>query len=141
MVTACPTGDTPPPQAASWLEPPPATAAAAATADGDDATTTAAAGAAAPGDGTVAVLIGRCPERGLLLPLLPCKLLHLPPAAAAMRSAPPLTRPRLPEGDCMPAPPPLPPSMCGPWPRLRPRMLPHDCRLNSPLLALLEERL
>jgi hypothetical protein len=103
-----------------------------------------AAGATALGDatvGTVVALIGRCPERGRLLLVL-FKLLHLPAATAAIISTPALTRPRLPEGECMPAPPPLPPSMlCGPWPKLSPRMLPQDCLLSSPLLARLDERL
>lgn len=117
-----------------------AVAAEAAAAAGDDATGAPAQG----GDGAVATVMGRCPDRGLLLLALLlwlCRLPHLPLLAATTKSAAAPARPRLPDGDCMPAPPALVPRMCGPWPKLSPRMLPHDCLLSSPLLALLEERL
>jgi hypothetical protein len=92
-----------------------------------------------------------CAERGRLLLLLPPP--HLPPPLpgpplpAMGWSMPPLLRPRLPDGECRPLL--LLPARwwCAAlwWPLLRPppppRMLPHDCRLSSPLEALLLERL
>jgi hypothetical protein len=85
------------------------------------------------------VLIGRCPKQGLLLPLLPYKLLHLAAAAAAMRAVPLLTQPRLPDGDCMPHwghPPPLKlPAGSSRHQQLQ-QQLPQQTETTLPLLLL-----
>lgn len=44
-------------------------------------------------------------------------------------------------GDGMDAVGPTEPTGTGPWPKLDTRMLPQECLLSSPLLALLAERL